>query len=336
MSIKHWGRKFAIFFAIVVAIVLRFSPIEKQVGEAPLPKVEESLKSEQVKKEVGLSVTSLSTDTLELDDHAERFFDRIRVKFEANHTNGYSSIQVTYKMDEHLEPDLDALDEMQLQSMRYNVKNDSVTKREVLDSDLFDIRWDGEKNEFTLSTDQLELLGKFYEAEEGYVRYLDIILPMRIKSEDVVESGTYSDEAKVIINGDEQYQSNPTTVHLAENPKKNINITARVHWQSELKQAFPMVVEFHRRTDEGRDEIVKKKIFRVKNPVTIAKDAREYTWKDMPRLDDEGHLYVYYVKVLKIGNDVVRDGLAGDIVVKEKGLNIMNSIKEKTGGDSTQ
>ena len=95
MSIKHWGRKFAIFFAIVVAIVLRFSPIEKQVGEAPLPKVEESLKSEQVKKEVGLSVTSLSTDTLELDDHAERFFDRIRVKFEANHTNGYSSIQVT-------------------------------------------------------------------------------------------------------------------------------------------------------------------------------------------------------------------------------------------------
>ena len=214
-----------------------------------------------------------------------------------------------------MEPDLDALDEMQLQSMRYNVKNDSVTKREVLDSDLFDIRWDGEKNEFTLSTDQLELLGKFYEAEEGYVRYLDIILPMRIKSEDVVESGTYSDEAKVIINGDEQYQSNPTTVHLAENPKKNINITARVHWQSELKQAFPMVVELHRRTDEGRDEIVKKKIFRVKNPVTIAKD---------------------YVKVLKIGNDVVRDGLAGDIVVKEKGLNIMNSIKEKTGGDSTQ
>ena len=90
-----------------------------------------------------------------------------------------------------------------------------------------------------------------------------------------------------------------------------------------------MVVELHRRTDEGRDEIVKKKIFRVKNPVTIAKDAREYTWKDMPRLDDEGHLYVYYVKVLKIGNDVVRDGLAGDIVVKEKGLNIMNSIKEK-------
>ena len=67
------SEKFAIFFAIVVAIVLRFSPIEKQVGEAPLPKVEESLKSEQVKKEVGLSVTSLSTDTLELDDHAERF-----------------------------------------------------------------------------------------------------------------------------------------------------------------------------------------------------------------------------------------------------------------------
>ena len=42
------------------------------------------------------------------------------------------------------------------------------------------------------------------------------------------------------------------------------------------------------------------------------------------------------MKVLKIGDDVVRDGLAGDIVVKEKGLNIMNSIKEKTGGDSTQ
>ena len=85
-------------------------------------------------------------------------------------------------MDEHLEPDLDALDEMQLQSMRYNVKNDSVTKREVLDSDLFDIRWDGEKNEFTLSTDQLELLGKFYEAEEGYVRLKVEHIRMKLRS----------------------------------------------------------------------------------------------------------------------------------------------------------